>query len=149
MDVEGCCVCVQDGLHDELAAALTERMSAIRVGDGFDPATQMGPCINRQRVEHATAHVADAVSRGARVACGGGAPDGLATGFFFAPTLLEGATADMRVFREETFAPVVPLMRCAPDGPYRHHCPDQPLPLTSCCRAVLARNPQRLFCISD
>lgn len=114
IDAERCGVYMQAALHDELAAALTERMSAIKVGDGTDPATQMGPCINRQRVEHAAAHVEDAVGRGARVACGGGAPTGLAKGFFFAPTLLVGATADMRVFREETFAPVVPLMRCAP-----------------------------------
>ena len=59
-------------------------------------------------------HVDDAVSRGAEVLCGGAPPSHLPAGSFFAPTLLGGATRAMRVFQEETFAPVIPLFPCAP-----------------------------------
>lgn len=107
----------QDVVHDCLRDALTARMSRIAVGDGRHAGTQMGPCINQARVEHAASHVADAVARGARVACGGSAPPGLERGFFFSPTLLEGVTVGMDVFREETFAPVIPMLKCAAPPP--------------------------------
>eukprot|EP00892_Ulva_mutabilis_P001434 jgi/Ulvmu1/11291/UM074_0006.1 len=109
------CVCanrvlVAAELHDALRDTLVEHMASLSVGDGLDPGTDIGPCINRARVEHAAAHVADAVDGGARVACGGGPPDGATKGFFFAPTVLQGVTTEMRVFREETFAPVIPML---------------------------------------
>jgi succinate-semialdehyde dehydrogenase / glutarate-semialdehyde dehydrogenase len=91
-------------------------MRAVKVGPGSDPSTNMGPCINSARVELAQEHVDDAVALGATVECGGSPPgdEGLKNGFFFSPTLLRNATPDMRIFKEETFAPVIPLFRCVP-----------------------------------
>lgn len=108
---------LQESLHAELVEAVAARMRSLTVGDGTDAATQMGPCINGARVEHAAAHVADAVDRGARVVCGGSPPAGLDRGYFFAPTLLDAVTPGMRVWREETFAPVIPVRTCAPCSP--------------------------------
>ncbi len=63
-----------------------------------------------------TAHVQDAVAKGGKVLTGGSQPElaeELAGGNFFTPTVISGATIDMRCFREETFGPLVPLFRCA------------------------------------
>jgi succinate-semialdehyde dehydrogenase / glutarate-semialdehyde dehydrogenase len=113
------CVCanrilVHDSIYDSFAKVLTKHMEAIKVGDGMDEGTTMGPCINEAQVAWAQQHVDDAVANGARVLCGGSAPQGLDKGFFFSPTLLGDATPAMRVFQEETFAPVLPLFKCAP-----------------------------------
>ena len=112
------CVCanrilVQESIHDKFADILTKQMASIKVGDGMQDGTQMGPCINEQQVDWAKQHVDDAVKQGAKVLCGGQVPDGLDKGFFYGPTLLGNATPDMRVFKEETFAPVIPLFKCA------------------------------------
>lgn len=100
-------------MHDELVAAMKAQMMALRVGNGFDEASQMGSCINSARVKFAQEHVDDAVAKGATVECGGGplegAPEG---GCFFTPTLLTNATKQMRVFKEETFAPVMSVFKC-------------------------------------
>jgi succinate-semialdehyde dehydrogenase / glutarate-semialdehyde dehydrogenase len=113
---------MQEDIHDVFAQLVAERMKALRVGDGSHSLTQMGPCVNRDRVDWAHKHVDDAVRLGASILCGGsGAPAGLdkalAKGFFYAPTLLAGATPDMRVFAEETFAPVISLFKCACNHP--------------------------------
>ena len=63
-------------------------------------------------------HVDDAVGLGAEVLCGGRPPSHLPDGHFFSPTLLGNATPAMRIFKEETFAPVIPLFPCASP---RHH----------------------------
>jgi delta 1-pyrroline-5-carboxylate dehydrogenase len=108
----------QEGIHDEFAQLVAEQMRVLRVGDGSDASTQMGSCVNRDRVDWAGKHVENAVRLGASVLCGvGGAPadldKALTQGFFFAPTLLTGAMPGMKVFTEETFAPVISLFKCA------------------------------------
>eukprot|EP01025_Chloroclados_australasicus_P057278 TRINITY_DN7132_c0_g1_i1.p1 TRINITY_DN7132_c0_g1~~TRINITY_DN7132_c0_g1_i1.p1 ORF type:complete len:233 (-),score=39.33 TRINITY_DN7132_c0_g1_i1:96-707(-) len=79
----------------------------------MDRTTKMGPLINAAQVNMAREHVEDAVKNGAEVLCGGSAPDeeDLSEGTYFMPTLLGNATIDMRIFKEETFAPVVPLFK--------------------------------------
>ncbi|MDN3496692.1 NAD-dependent succinate-semialdehyde dehydrogenase [Planococcus sp. APC 4015] len=106
------CVCanriiVQEGIHDEFVAALSREVAKLRVGDGRDPATTQGPLISRAAVEKVESHIADAVSKGARVVNGGGVSE--LGGTFFEPTLLVGATADMLVASEETFGPLAPV----------------------------------------
>jgi succinate-semialdehyde dehydrogenase/glutarate-semialdehyde dehydrogenase len=81
----------------------------MKVGNGMDPDTVLGPLINRQAMAKFNAHISDAVEKGARVVTGGEAhPLG---GTFVKPTLIVGMTADMRVAREETFAPLAPVFK--------------------------------------
>jgi succinate-semialdehyde dehydrogenase/glutarate-semialdehyde dehydrogenase len=106
------CVCanrllVQEGVYDAFAAKLAQAVAKLRVGDGTEPGVTTGPLINRAAVEKVAEHVADALSKGARLVAGGHALGGN----FFEPTLLTGVTSMMAVAREETFGPVAPLFR--------------------------------------
>ena len=84
------------------------QVRALRVGNGLDPATDMGPLINPAAVAHADALVRDAQDKGAQVLAGG-RPHSLG-GNFYEPTLLTGLTPQMRIFHEEIFGPVAALM---------------------------------------
>jgi succinate-semialdehyde dehydrogenase / glutarate-semialdehyde dehydrogenase len=108
------CVCanrllVQDGVYDEFAAKLSQAVSGLSVGDGMQAGVHLGPLINEAAVEKVEAHVADAVSKGARVVLGGRRH--ALGGTFYEPTVLADVTPEMRVAREETFGPVAPLFR--------------------------------------
>lgn len=102
-------VYVQDGIYDQFAAKLTQAVSELRVGDGFDDGVQQGPLIDAEAVAKVEAHIADAVKGGAAVAQGG--VRHARGGFFFEPTVLTGVTAGMRVCHEETFGPIASLIR--------------------------------------
>jgi succinate-semialdehyde dehydrogenase / glutarate-semialdehyde dehydrogenase len=106
------CVCanriyVQDGVYDAFAAKLTEKVKGFKVGAGTEPGVVIGPLIDEQGMKKVEAHVADATSKGAKVALGGKRLHGL----FFQPTVLTGVTPEMIVSFEETFGPVAPLIR--------------------------------------
>jgi succinate-semialdehyde dehydrogenase / glutarate-semialdehyde dehydrogenase len=108
------CVCaqrvfVERGVAGALCARLARRVEQLHVGNGLDPATEVGPLINAEAHARVESHVADAVARGATLMAGGRSlslpnPD---RGFFYAPTLLTGVRSAMRVSQEETFGPVL------------------------------------------
>jgi acyl-CoA reductase-like NAD-dependent aldehyde dehydrogenase len=77
-----------------------------------NPTADLGPMVSAKQLAFVQEHIADAVSRGARILCGGEKPAGkeFEKGFFFQPTVLSGVTHDMRVMKEETFGPVAPVM---------------------------------------
>jgi len=108
------CVCanrifVQDGIYDDFAAALTAKVSEMKVGNGADDGVVTGPLIDGQGLDKVERHVADALGKGAVATTGGSKHDlGLT---FFTPTVLTGMTTDMQIFKEETFGPVAPLFR--------------------------------------
>src|SRR3546814_20604504 len=85
-------------------AKLAERSRALKVGNGFDDGTQIGPLINPAAVEKVEQHVADATAKGAVVLAGGHRHK--LGGSFFEPTVLSGVTQDMLIAREEHFGPV-------------------------------------------
>ena len=101
-------VYVPSALHDELVAALVECATAAKVGDGAAEGTQIGPLNNKAQYERVKELTADAIEAGAEVACGGGPLAG--PGFFFAPTVLTGVGAGVRVVDEEQFGPVLPVI---------------------------------------
>ncbi|MBB3966998.1 NAD-dependent succinate-semialdehyde dehydrogenase [Rhizobium metallidurans] len=108
------CVCanrlyVQAGIYDLFATKLAEKVSTIKVGDGFEPGVSAGPLITEKAVAKVEEHIADALQKGAKVEIGG-KPDAKG-GLFFQPTILTDVTSDMKVAREETFGPVAPLFR--------------------------------------
>ena len=108
------CVCanrlfVQDGVYEAFARKLADAVGRLRVGDGLAGATDQGPLIDGKALEKVEEHVADATSKGARIATGG-KPHALG-GTFYEPTVLLEVAADMLIAQEETFGPVAPLFR--------------------------------------
>jgi acyl-CoA reductase-like NAD-dependent aldehyde dehydrogenase len=91
---------------DRLTAAVTD----IQLGDPMDPATQLGPLINRSQYDRVMAQVDDARRNGARVETGGPVEIDRLRGRFIAPIILTGVDHTMAVMREETFGPVIPVM---------------------------------------
>jgi len=112
------CVCanrlfVQAGIYDRFAQKLADTVAQMKVGNGLDKDTKVGPLIDDKAVKKVEEHVADAVSKGAKVVFGGKRGDG--PGSFYVPTVLTGVTADMLAMREETFGPIAPLMKFTTD----------------------------------
>ncbi|MGB1207675.1 MAG: NAD-dependent succinate-semialdehyde dehydrogenase [Paracoccaceae bacterium] len=107
------CVCanrlyVQSGVYDAFAEKLAARVAQMKVGDGLETGTDLGPLINDSALEKVQDHIADATSKGGTVIMGGGEA---ITGNFVAPTIVTGATQDMAVATDETFGPLAPLFR--------------------------------------
>ncbi|WP_242124043.1 NAD-dependent succinate-semialdehyde dehydrogenase [Sphingobium sp. Sx8-8] len=108
------CVCanrllVQDGVYDAFAAKLKVAVEAMRVGDGFEEGVTVGPLINEKAVQKAESHVADALSHGAKLLTGG--ERHALGGNFYKPTVLRDVPREAKIFSEETFGPVAPLIR--------------------------------------
>lgn len=100
---------VQEGIYDRFAAGFAERTKALRVGDGMQPDTQMGPMANPRRPEAIGALVADAQATGAKLLAGGDAREGNNGGFFFTPTVLSDVSLEARAMNEEPFGPIALL----------------------------------------
>lgn len=100
---------VQDGIYERFAEAFARGASALRMGDGLDPDTQLGPLANARRIEAMETLVADAVDRGARVMAGGRRPGN--RGYFYPLTVLADMPEDARAMREEPFGPLALLHR--------------------------------------
>lgn len=107
-------VLAQSGIYDRFAAAVSQRVQALLIGNGFAPGVQQGPLIDDRAVTKVEAHIADAISQGASILTGGKRHS--LGGRFFEPTVLTGVTSAMRVCREETFGPVVPMVRFADEA---------------------------------
>ena len=108
------CVCanriyVQSGIYEEFAKKLTEKISTLSTGNGFDEGVTFGPLIDDAAVAKVESHIADAVANGANVMLGGSRHS--LGGTFFEPTILTDITNDMVVSTEETFGPLAPLFK--------------------------------------
>jgi succinate-semialdehyde dehydrogenase/glutarate-semialdehyde dehydrogenase len=100
---------VHEAVYEEFERLFVAEMAAKKVGDPMDEATDIGPLANAQQLGEVEELVADAVSKGARVLCGGAASGG--PGYYYPPTVLAGITEDMRVHLEEVFGPVATIYR--------------------------------------
>ena len=110
------CLCakrfpVEESIADEFEALVKERVEALVIGDPLDPSTQLGPLAKPEFVDDIERQVNESVAMGARIVTGGRRLAG--PGNFYAPTVLADVTADMPVFREETFGPVMAIIRAA------------------------------------
>jgi acyl-CoA reductase-like NAD-dependent aldehyde dehydrogenase len=119
---QSCCsverVYVDEKIHDEFVAAVQDVLKGYKLGDPFDKNTNIGPVVSKRSVETIQAHIKDALEKGAKDAT----PDNdtfknpPADGNYVAPTLLTGVTHDMAVMTEETFGPVIPVMKVKDDA---------------------------------
>ncbi|WP_432349034.1 NAD-dependent succinate-semialdehyde dehydrogenase (plasmid) [Shinella yambaruensis] len=107
------CVCanriyVQDTVAEAFTARLLEKVSAITLGRGTQAGVSQGPLIDDRAVAKMEEHVSDALAKGGRILVGG--KRSALGGTFFEPTVMSGITQDMKVAKEETFAPLAPII---------------------------------------
>jgi acyl-CoA reductase-like NAD-dependent aldehyde dehydrogenase len=99
---------VHRSVMDAFITALVEESRTLRLGDGLEAGTQMGPLVDHLQLGKVEEQVKQAVGAGAQVHCGGGRLE--RTGFFFPPTVMTGIRRDMLLMEEETFGPIAPVM---------------------------------------
>ncbi|MGI4937630.1 MAG: aldehyde dehydrogenase family protein, partial [Janthinobacterium lividum] len=108
------CVCtnrfyVHASVYDQFVAKLSASAAKIKVGNGFESGIVQGPMIDDQAIAKVEDHVADALSKGAKIESGG--KKHALGGNFYEPTVLSNVTADMKIMREETFGPVAAVVK--------------------------------------
>jgi len=113
------CVCAnriyaQAQIYDQFVDKLSRRAAALKVGDGFDAATEQGPLISPAAIEKVERQLSDALNKGARVTAGGKRLPDLG-GYFFQPTVVADVNAAMTVANEETFGPLAPIFKFETD----------------------------------
>ena len=101
---------VADQVYDRFRAKFVERTKAMTLRPGVEWGSDMGSLISQDQLDTVTAHVQDAVAKGANVLAGGRARPDLGP-YYFEPTILEGVTPEMTCFGQETFGPVISLYR--------------------------------------
>jgi succinate-semialdehyde dehydrogenase/glutarate-semialdehyde dehydrogenase len=107
LSVERCYV--HRSLYETFLGACVEKTNKLRVGHGLNRETDVGPMIHERQLQIVEAHVEDARARGARVLAGGARLPELGENFYKV-TVLADVTHQMRILREETFGPVLPVM---------------------------------------
>jgi len=140
-------ILVQDSIYAEFAAKLCAAVSRLRVGDGADPATDVGPLVTQEQQQQVLEYLKIGEAEGARIAAQAPLPDDpqLADGFYVAPTVLTDVTPDMRVAREEIFGPVVALIRFSDEDEAVRIANDTPFGLVG---AVFSQNTDRALRVS-
>ncbi len=101
-------VIVHENIKNEFEKMLIERIKKLRIGDGLDPDTDMGPLVNKAAQEKSKTYSDLGLKEGAKLLIGGKAPN--MKGFFFEPTLFTNCNIDMRIAKEEIFGPIVSLI---------------------------------------
>ena len=145
-----CCaterVLVDRRVASDFADAVVEAASAAVLGDPFDDATTMGPLANAPTAAKMDAHITDAVERGAQVRLGGGRASGYPTDLYYEFTVVDGVDSSMRIAREESFGPVVPIVACDDDAAMLTIANADPLGLQA---AVFTKSLSRAFTFAE
>jgi acyl-CoA reductase-like NAD-dependent aldehyde dehydrogenase len=108
-------IVAQSGIYDQFVEKLAKRAKSLRVGNGLDPDTDMGPSVSASQLETVRKYVKIGTDEGATCVAGGSAlTDGdLARGFFHQPTVFADVKPSMRIAQEEIFGPVTAVMKCS------------------------------------
>jgi acyl-CoA reductase-like NAD-dependent aldehyde dehydrogenase len=130
---------VERPVSEAFAAHCVEKTKKLRLGPGSDPATDVGPLIRPQHVQRMTALIEDAVSRGAKVLCGGRARPDLGENFF-EPTVIADVDSAARLFQEETFGPILAIQTVSNSDEAILQANASPFALSA---SVWTRNPAR------
>lgn len=128
-------VYVQKGVYDKFAQILAEKTKQLVVGHGGDSKTTMGPVTTERSLDKALAQVEDAKKHGGKLVMGGNklqGSQGYDSGYFFEPTIITGASRDMLIAREETFAPVMALFSFDTEDEVVKQANDTSMGLASC-----------------
>jgi acyl-CoA reductase-like NAD-dependent aldehyde dehydrogenase len=145
-----CCaterVIVSDAVHDEFVSATLKASDVVKLGDPFADDTTMGPLNNEPTAAKMDRHLADARERGANVLLGGGRASGFPTDLYYEFTVLDDVTPEMVVAREESFGPVVPIIRADDDEQALRIANDDPLGLQA---AVYTSSLKRAFWFAE
>lgn len=106
-------VIVVDAVYDAFRDKLLAKVRQLKVGDGLESDTWLGPCASERQRETVLSYISQGVQEGASLLLGGDQPPGgpLADGFYVQPTVFEGVTGGMTIYREEIFGPVLALVR--------------------------------------
>ena len=107
-------VVVHEKVYDAFLEQFVSRARALRVGDGLDPMTQVGPSVSQGQLDTVMKYVEIGKDEGARLMCGGRRPSGsvYTKGYFFEPTIFADVSPSMRIAQEEIFGPVVSVIPC-------------------------------------
>ncbi|MFN2276410.1 MAG: aldehyde dehydrogenase family protein [Candidatus Promineifilaceae bacterium] len=101
---------VHESHFGQFSEELADFVGRLRLGDGLDPQTDIGPMIRSSFREKVEGQIAGAIGAGARLLVGGKRPSGMERGFFLEPAVLVNVNHDMPIMRDETFGPVLPIM---------------------------------------
>lgn len=106
-------ILVEDGVYDKFIADFTAKAKKLKLGNGLDFETQIGPLISQEQRNKVIAYVEKAKKQGAKLLCGGKIPEApeLRKGFFFEPAVFTDVTPEMSIFQEEVFGPVACISR--------------------------------------
>lgn len=104
-------ILVEKSIHKKFVEAVAERAKQIRLGDGLDASTKMGPLVNAEHRARVESYIQIGKESGARLVCGGNRPSGeLARGYFIEPTIFDNVDFNSRLAQEEVFGPVVAVI---------------------------------------
>jgi aldehyde dehydrogenase (NAD+) len=134
-------VIVQDAIADEFTEKLVANTQKLGVGDPRELGNCIGPIINATQLDKIRSQVDEALAQGASLLCGG-----KNNGLFFEPTVLGNVTRNMRIFREETFGPVAPIIRFGNDDEAVEIANDSDYGLSS---GIMTRNEERGLSIAQ
>lgn len=109
------CVCVnrfyvQAGIYEQFVQRLSEKVAALKIGNGLDHESMIGPLINQKAVLKVQAHIDDALSKNGRLILGGAQTEQI-NGCFYPPTIIADATQEMLVAQDETFGPLAAVFK--------------------------------------
>lgn len=143
------CICinrilVQDTIYDAFVEKFTTLVKTYKMGSGLDECNTLGPLVNKTAVADIQSLVDDALKNGA-IAAAGGKPSGLG-GCFYEPTVLTHVTEDMRVFNEEIFGPVAPILKFSTEEEAIAMANDTEFGLVS---YLYTRDPSRIWRVSE
>jgi succinate-semialdehyde dehydrogenase/glutarate-semialdehyde dehydrogenase len=145
-----CCaterVIVVDAVHDEFVEHALAAADQVHLGDPFDEATNMGPLNNEATAAKMDRHLADAADRDARILTGGGRAGGFPTDLYYRFTVVDEVPTDSLLSREESFGPVLPIIRAADDAAAVQIANDTRLGLQA---AVFTSSLQKAFWYAD
>jgi len=102
---------VAEKIFDEFVNQFVEKTKKLKVGNGLEPDTDIGPIISKEQLEKVENQVKDAADKGAKILCGGKRPESLSKGYFYLPTVLINVNNKMKVLKEEVFGPVAPIVK--------------------------------------
>ncbi|MEW5423565.1 aldehyde dehydrogenase [Amorphus sp. 3PC139-8] len=120
-------------------------VKSIKVGDPFDPETQMGPLTMARQLERVEGYIAAGRAEGATIACGGGRPAGLSKGYFIEPTVFVDVDPSMKIAQEEIFGPVVSIIGYTDEDDAARKANDSAYGLSG---AVFSADPERGYAMA-